>query len=155
MLSVLGLAVAFAAFQEARFWRLHIAGRSDEVELARIEDEIAPVLRKRGELADLNRRGMRLAEWLETPSQAFVMARVDRALPDAATEFRSWRYQSGDLTMVLMGPEFDAVAVVAALQREGPFADVEPGQTRQGGLAINLTVATGAQSASTRGNARR
>ena len=125
MLWVLALAVVFAAFQEARYWRLHIARQSDEVELARIEDEVAPVLSKRGELTDLNRRGARLAE------------------------FRTWRFQDRGLTMVLVGPELDAVAVIAGLQRERLFTDIEPGQVREGGLAIELTVTSDVQAAST------
>ena len=136
----LALAVAVAGFQEARHWRLHLATRAAVGELAQIESELAPVLGARAELAALNRRAERLAGLLDTPSQAFVMAQVDRALPDPATEFRGWRYQRGELVVIVGDRNLDTVAAVAALQGESLFTGVEPGQAQQGGMEIRLRV---------------
>ena len=136
----LALAVAVAGFQEARHWRLHVATRAAESELAEIDNELAPVLGARAELAALNRRAERLAGLLDTPSQAFVMARVDAALPDPTTEFRGWRYQRGELVVILGDRGLDTVAAVAALQGESLFTGVEPGQAQQGGMEIRLRV---------------
>lgn len=136
----LALAVAVAGFQEARHWRLHLAARAAESELAEIDSELAPVLGARAELAALNRRTERLAGLLDTPSQAFVMARVDQALPDPATEFRGWRYQRGELVVILGDRNLDTVATVAALQGDSLFTDVEPGQAQPGGMEIRLRI---------------
>lgn len=140
VLAALALFAAIAGFQEARHWRIHFALGAAEAELARIEDELAPVLGARAELAALGRRSGRLAELLAHPSQALIMAKVDRALPEPTTEFRNWRYQRGELTLVLVDADFDTVAVVAALQREPLFTGVEPGQTQQDGRGIVLTI---------------
>lgn len=136
----LALAVAVAGFQEARHWRLHLAARAAEGELAGIDGELTPVLEARAELAALNRRTVYLAGLLDTPSQAFVMARVDRALPDPATEFRGWRYQRGELVVILGDRDLDTVATVAALQGENLFTGVQPGQAQPGGMEIRLRV---------------
>ncbi len=137
----LALAAVVAGFQEARHWRLHLATGAAEAELARIDNELAPVLEARTELAALDRRLTRLARLLDTPSQADVMAEVDRALPDPGTEFRGWRYQRGELVVVLGARGLDTVAAIAALQGESLFTGVEPGQARQGGMEIRLRVA--------------
>ena len=140
----LALAAVVAGFQEARHWRLHLATGAAEAELARIDNELAPVLEARTELAALDRRLTRLARLLDTPSQAYVMAEVDRALPDPGTEFRAWRYQRGELVVVLGARGLDTVAAVAALQGESLFTGVEPGQAQQGGMEIRLRVAPAA-----------
>ena len=142
-LAVAGLAIvaAVAAFQEARFWRYHFAHASDAAEFDRIEQELDPVLDARTELDALTRQNTFLARIMNQPSQAEVMVRMDQALPSGATEFQAWRYQQGDLTVVLSDDaNRDPVAVIASLQGEPWFADARPGRSARDGLEVSLTI---------------
>lgn len=142
-LVILGLAffAAVAAFEEARVWRYHFAHQAAAAELREIDRELAPVLDARNELNAIDARNAFLAELLNEPSQAGLMLRVHRALPDEMTEFQAWRYQQRDLAMTLSDdPGLDAVAVVAELQAEPMFKDVQPGRTQRDGTEITLRI---------------
>ncbi|MDE0441405.1 MAG: hypothetical protein OXL38_04705 [Gammaproteobacteria bacterium] len=132
---------AVAAFEEARVWRYHFAHQAAAAELRQIDRELAPVLAARNELAAIDNRNAFLTELLNEPSQAALMLQVDRALPGATTQFQAWRYQQRDLSMTLSDHSgLDAVAVVAELQAEPLFKDVQPGRTQRDGTEITLRI---------------
>ena len=142
-LVIAGLAffAAVAAFEETRVWRYHFAYEAAAAELRQIDRELAPVLDARNELAAIDTRNAFLAELLNVPSQAALMLRVDRALPGATTQFQAWRYQQRDLAMTLSDHTgLDAIAVVADLQAEPLFKDVQPGRTQRDGTEITLRI---------------
>ena len=142
-MAALTVFAAAAAFQEARYWRYHLAHAADAAELRAIDDELAPVLDARDKLVALNGRNAFLARALNQPSQALLMLQVDRALPSKAIQYRSWRYQQQDLAMVLSGnATVDPVAVIANLQAVPSFADVRPGRSDQEGLEVRLRIAS-------------
>ena len=142
VVAALAVFAAAAAFQEARYWRYHLAHAADADELRAIDDELAPVLDARDTLVALNRRNAFLARALNQPSQALLMLRVDRALP-SAIQYRSWRYQQQDLAMVLASnAAVDPVAIISSLQAVESFADVRPGRSDQEGLEVRLRVAS-------------
>ena len=104
------------------------------------------MLDARNELTAIDSRNAFLAELLNEPSQAALMLQVDRALPGATTEFQAWRYQQRDLAMTLSDHSgLDAVAVVAELQAEPLFKNVQPGRTQRDGTEITLRVDPTAQ----------
>ena len=142
VVAVLAFFAAVAAFHEARYWRYHLGYAADSADLRAIDTRLAPVLDARDALGALNGRNAFLAGALNHPSQAELMVTVDRALPSKASQFRSWRYQQGDLTMLLSstGPQ-DPVAIVANLQAVPTFADVRPGRSDQDGLEVHLRIA--------------
>ncbi|MDE0177672.1 MAG: hypothetical protein OXP36_03680, partial [Gammaproteobacteria bacterium] len=132
---------AVAAFEEARVWRYHFAHQAAAAELREIDRELAPVLAARNELAAIDNRNAFLTELLNEPSQAALMLQVDRALPGATTQFQAWRYQQRDLSMTLSDHSgLDAVAVVADLQAEPLFKDVQPGRIQREGTEITLRI---------------
>ena len=142
VMAALTVFAAVTAFQEARYWRYHLAHAADAAELRAIDDELAPVLDARDKLVALNGRNAFLARALNQPSQALLMLQVDRALPSGAIQYRSWRYQQQDLAMVLSGnATVDPVAVIANLQAVPSFADVRPGRSDQEGLEVRLRIA--------------
>ena len=129
------LAVAVAAtllaavlWQEARLWKVRAAATAVEAEFAARQDELGPVLAARAELAQLRRRATAMRTILAEPSQARVMGLVDQALPNAAARFRRWRYQQGELHVLVEDPDLNPVAYVEAL--EPHFASVEVGASR-------------------------
>ena len=140
VMAALTVFAAVAAFQEARYWRYHLAHAADAAELRAVDDELAPVLDARDKLVALDRRNAFLARALNHPSQALLMLRVDRALPSKAIQYRAWRYQQQDLSMVLSS-NVDPVAVIANLQAVPSFADVRPGRSDQEGLEVRLRIA--------------
>lgn len=143
VVAALTVFAALAAFQEARYWRYHLAHATDAAELRAIDDELAPVLDARDKLVALNSRNAFLAGALNQPSQALLMLRVDGALPSKAIQYRSWRYQQRDLAMVLSSnAAVDPVAVIANLQAVPSFADVRPGRSDQEGLEVRLRIAS-------------
>ena len=142
VVAALAFFAAAAAFQEARYWRYHFAHAADAAELRAIDAQLTPVLDARDKLAALSGRNAFLARALDHPSQALLMLHVDRALPSRASQFRSWRYQQGEVSMLLSstGPQ-DPVAIIANLQAVPLFADVRPGRSDQDGLEVHLRVA--------------
>ena len=142
-LAIAGLALfaAVAAFEEARVWRYHFAHQTATAELRQIDEELAPVLDARDELMAIDARNAFLADLLNEPSQAALMLRVDRALPSNTTQFQAWSYQQRDLAMTLSDiRSLDSVAVVAELQADPMFKDVQPGRNRRDGTEITLHV---------------
>ena len=120
-LLVLLLAVVW---QEARIFKVRHLEAAATAELARMEDRLAPLLEARSELLRLRRTNRALSALLGTPSQARLMELVDRALPNAGAEFREWRYQRGELTVVVEDPDPDPIAYVRALEAEPLFEQV-------------------------------
>ncbi len=112
-LVILALAVIW---QETRYWKALALNDAITSEHARLRDELGPVLETRDELLRLRRRGGRLAEILSQPSQAYLMGLVDQALPDARAQLHQWRYQQGELRMIVEAADLDPIAYVKALE---------------------------------------
>ena len=138
-LLVLALAVVW---QEARYWKIRHFEEAAAAELARMQDRLGPLLEARNELLRLRRTNRGLVTLLNEPSQARLMALVDRALPSAEAEFREWRYQQGELTVVVEDSDPDPIAYVRALEAEPLFDQVraEPARGGEGRLEITLRV---------------
>ena len=130
--AVLALALA-AAWQEGRLWKLEGLNAAAEAELAAIEDNLGPIAAARAEAVRLRNRNDALAGFLNTPSQAWVMSLVDQAIPSETARFYEWRYQQGELTVVVEDAEgaLDTVAFVRALERQPLFDDVRVGRSRE------------------------
>ena len=124
------LLLAAALWHEVRYWRVSAAAAAVEAEFATRQGELGPVLASREELLQLRRRATAMRSILAEPSQARLMGLVDQALPSPAARFERWRYQQGELRLVVADPELDPLAYVQAL--EPHFASVEVGASRQG-----------------------
>ena len=120
---LLPLALALL-WQEARFWKVRHLEEEVAAKLSRMQDRLDPLLEARGELLRLRRINRALAGILGEPSQARLMRVVDRALPSAEAEFREWRYQQRELTLVVEDPDPDPIAYVRALEAEPLFEQV-------------------------------
>ena len=81
VVAALAFFAAVAAFQEARYWRYHLAHDTDSAALRAIDTQLTPVLDARDKLVALSGRNAFLARALNHPSQALLMLHVDRALP--------------------------------------------------------------------------
>ena len=112
------------AWQEARFWKIDHLRSSAVAELARMQDELDPLLAARNELLTLHRTNRALSAILGEPSQALLMGLVDRALPNAQARFREWHYQQRELKVVVEDPDLDPIAYVRALEAEPLFDQV-------------------------------
>ena len=153
-LAVAALAVLLAAalWHETRYRKVAAAVEAAEAEFAARQDELGPVLAGREELLRLRRRAEAMAAILAEPSQARIMGLVDQALPSPAARFRRWRYQQGELRVMVADPQLDPVAYVQAL--EPHFASVEVGASGRGrrgeggeSIEIVLRLAPGAHGA--------
>ena len=129
------------AWQEARFWKIHHLKESAAAELARMQEELDPLLAARNELLRLHRTNRALAAILREPSQALLMGLVDRAIPSTDARFREWHYQQRELRVVVEDPDLDPITYVRALEAEPLFdqvrAEPAPGDDR---LEITLRV---------------
>ena len=131
-----------ALWQDMRLRKTHYFTGIAEAEFARIQDEIDPLLQARNELVRLRRRNLALSALLATPSQAHLMGEVDRALPSATATFHEWRYQRGELSLVVEDAEPDPIAYVRALEAHPLFTQVRAEQARKAGrLKISMQVA--------------
>ena len=110
-------------------------------ELARMQDELGPLLEARNELLRLHQSNRALLDILREPSQAHLMGLVDRALPSAGAQFRVWRYQQRELKVIVEDPDLDPIAYVRSLEAVPLFeqvrAELAPGDNR---LEITLKV---------------
>ena len=125
LIAVCFLALVLAvAWQEARFWKIRHLGSSVAAELARMQDELDPLLAARNELLSLHRTNRTLSVILREPSQALLMGLVDRAIPSAEARFREWRYQQRELRVVIEDPDLDPITYVRSLEAEPLFDQV-------------------------------
>lgn len=136
---VLAILAAAALGFEARYWKALASAADIEAEFDARQQELAPVLAARNEMVLLRQRIGTMADILAQPSQARIMAVVDGALPSAAARFQRWRYQQGELRVLVEDPELDTVATIEALEEH--FAQVEVGPSaQQGSIELVLGV---------------
>ena len=126
-LLALSLAVVW---QEARFWKIRHLEDAAAAEFTRLQDELGPLLEARNAFVDQRRANLALRALHEGPSQALLMSLVDRALPNAEAEFREWRYQRGELRLIVTDPALDPIAYVRALEAEPLFGEVKAAPAR-------------------------
>ena len=119
------------AWQEARFWKLQASGASAAEELAQIQDQLGPVLEARNALLRLRTANRALVGILNQPSQARIMGIVDQALPSEAARFGNWRYQLGELELVIEDPNPDPIAYVRALEAQPLLQQVRVGAAQR------------------------
>ena len=136
-LLALSLAVVW---QESRYWKIHHLKDRVTSELVRMQDELDPLLGARNELLRLRRTNRALSEILGAPSQARLMGLVDRAIPGAAAQFREWRYQQRELSVVVEDPDLDPIAYVRSLEAEPLFDQVRAEPARGGENRIEITL---------------
>lgn len=127
------LFVLAAVWQEARIWNAHWRNSAAEAALAVMQEDLGPVLNERNEYLRLRSRNAALGRILAEPSQAAVMKQVDVGVPSPDAEFQEWRYQQGDLKVVLSDPNADPVAYVRQLEAQPLLKDVTPGPSRRQG----------------------
>ena len=112
------------AWQEARFWKIRHLASSVAAELARMQDDLDPLLAARNELLTLHRTNRALSAILSEPSQALLMGVVGRAIPSAQARFREWHYQQRELRVIVEDPDQDPITYVRALEAEPLFDQV-------------------------------
>ena len=117
-------------WQEARIWNVRHLNETAATELTRFQTELGPLLEARNELLRLRRTNQALLNLLREPSQARIMSLVDGAIPNAEAKFREWRYQQGELRIVVEDPDPDPIEYVRSLEAVPLFAQVraEPGR---------------------------
>lgn len=137
---VLSLIMA-ALWQEVRLRKTQHLTHTAAAAFARIQDEIDPLLQARNELVRLRYRNRALSDLLTKPSQAYLMGEVDRTVPSTVATFHEWRYQRGELSVVIEDVEPDPIAYVRALEAHPLFDQVKAEQTRKAGrLKISMRV---------------
>ena len=117
-------------WQEARIWNVRHLNETAATELTRLQTELDPLLEARNELLRLRRTNQALLNLLREPSQARIMSLVDGAIPSAEAKFREWRYQQGELRVVVEDPDPDPIEYVRSFEAVPLFAQVraEPGR---------------------------
>ena len=119
------LAAAALGF-EVRTWKARASAAAVEAEFDTRQQELAPALAARNEMLRAQQRIGVMADVLAQPSQARVMAVIDQALPSEAARFQRWRYQQGELRVLVEDPGLDTVAYVEALEAHFPQVEVGP-----------------------------
>ena len=139
----LALFALAAVWQEARIWNAHWRNAAAEATLAAMQEDLGPVLNERNEYLGLRSRNVALGRILAEPSQAAVMKQVDAGIPNPEAQFQEWRYQQGDLKVVLSDPNADPVAYVRQLEAQPLLSGVAPGPSRrQGRVEFNMRAGT-------------
>lgn len=117
-------------WQEARIFNVRHLNEAAAMELTRIQTELGPLLEARNELLRMRRTNQDLLDLLREPSQARIMSLVDGAIPNPEANLREWRYQQGELRVVVEDPDPDPIEYVRALEAVPLFSQVraEPGR---------------------------
>ena len=138
-LLVLALALVW---QEARFWKIDGLASAAAAEFERQQDALQPLMATRDEIVALRRRNEALVTLLNAPSQARIMGLVDGAIPGDSARFAEWRYQQGELEVLVSdAKDLDPVAYVRALEAVPLFEAVRVGRsTRPDSVEIALRV---------------
>ena len=94
------------------------------------------------EIVALRRRNEAFVTLLNAPSQARIMGLVDGAIPGDSARFAEWRYQQGELEVLVSdAQDLDPVAYVRALEAVPLFEAVRVGRsTRPDSVEIGLRV---------------
>ncbi|MCY3814658.1 MAG: hypothetical protein OXH15_23000 [Gammaproteobacteria bacterium] len=130
-----------AVWLEARIWHTHWEAKAASTELARLEDELGPLLAERAEFLRLRQVNEGLAAFLTEPSQAYLMSVVDRAIPTESATFQRWSYQQRDLTVVVEDPALDPITYIESLEKEALLTGVRTALTSDADrLEITLQV---------------
>ena len=138
---VLVALTAALVWQETRYWRVQYLKAATVEEFEQTQATLAPQLEARTELLDLRRQNRALARILEQPSQARLMAIVDEAIPSSEARFTQWRYQQGELQIVIEEPSPDPIAYVEAFSGVPIFQEVGAAPERSADrLRISLRV---------------
>ena len=130
-----------AAWQEARYWKIHQLNEAAADEHGRLQERLAPMLETQTALMDLRRSNLALLDLRREPSQALLMTTVDQAIPSANAEFREWRYGRGELKVLIEDRDPDPIAYIRALEAVPLFSQVraEPGRD-QDRIEITLEI---------------
>ena len=127
--AILLLAVA-AIWQETRYWKIDALATSAQAQFETQQEALAPVLATRDEILALSRRNDALATVLNSPSQAYLMGLVDRAIPGETARFAEWHFQQGELEVLVTDDDaLDPVAYVRALEAVPRFEAVRVGRS--------------------------
>ena len=129
-------------WQETRFWRIDYLNKAVVDEFSQKQNELEPFLKARNELINLRRKNQKLSEILGTPSQAYLMSVVDRAIPNATARFQEWHYQQGELRVIVEDAEMNPVEFVRSLEAEPLFSQVKAEQA-QGNNRTEITLTVG------------
>ena len=128
-------------WQEARYWKIRHLEATATRELDGLQSQLTPILEARKALLELRRTNLALLDALQEPSQASLMDAVDRAIPSPDARFREWRYQRGELTVLIEDRRPDPVSYIRSLEALPLFdqVKVKPHRGRER-LEINLKV---------------
>ena len=128
-------------WQEVRYWKTHYASEVIVAEFESTQDTLAPELAARAEVVDLRRQNRALAGILDEPSQARLMAIAGGVIPSTEARFVTWRYQQGELSIVVEDPAPDPIAYVESFAAVPLFGEVQAAPDRRADrLQITLRV---------------
>jgi len=117
-------------WQETRYWKAHwLAGQAAE-QYSTSSAELEPLLQARNEVQHYFQMNEAILTAFGEPSQAQLMTLVSKALPNDEAMFKQWRYQRGQLEIVIEDPSADPIEYVKRIQAEPLFSDVRTEQAR-------------------------
>ena len=118
--------VLVVLWQEARYWKVRHIEAVATRGLDTLQAQLTPIFEARKALLDLRRTNLALLEALREPSQARLMDAVDRAIPSRDAEFREWRYQRGELTVLIEDRNPDPISLYPFTRSAAVFDQVRP-----------------------------
>ena len=126
---------------EARIWHVSWEATAAATELARLEEELGPLLIERTAFLRLRQVNDGLAGFLAEPSQAYLMGLVDRAIANVDATFQQWSYQQRELAVVVEDPALDPIEYIQSLEEQPLFDEVRTELARDANrLEITLKV---------------
>ncbi len=117
--------VLVVLWQEARYWKIRHLEATAARGLDTLQARLTPIFEARKTLLDLRRTNLALLDALREPSQARLMDAVDRAIPSPEAEFREWRYQRGELTVLIEDRNPDPISYIRSLEALPLFDQVK------------------------------
>ena len=129
-----GVALVFSIvliWQEARYWKYGWVGNGFDGSFAEIQEQVAPFMAARDGHRNLSGINQVLDDLLRAPSQAYLMGQVDQTLPSPEAKFVEWRYQQGELKVVVEDAAASPVEYVQRIEAQPIFREVRVEQGRR------------------------
>ncbi len=120
-------------WQEGRYWQAVVKTTQQKSQIVSLSDSLEPLINARNKIQVLQSWNQAVAAEIGQPQQIRLMNSVDSVLPSAAAAFIEWRYQRGQLEVLIDDPAAQPVQYVKSLQSLPVFSSVRTEKGRDDG----------------------
>lgn len=111
-------------WQEARIWKSEFAAARMQGNIETLQAGVGEAVGVRQQFNEMAQRNTTLGTALEQPSQADIMSRLHRYVPNEDVKFEFWSYRQGEIRLSVKDSDADQEAYVRGIEQDPMFQDV-------------------------------